>query len=93
MSKIDRQRIEAVKMIEALGYSFDGTEWRAPLYGTPLPNLQDEADAMHAMLVLRSDKLEGCIKGDDDEAELKMIAEVVGDYEAKRWPDGVMPRG
>ena len=62
------------------------------MYGAPLPDLHDEADAMHALLVLRADKLEGCIEGDDDEAELKMIAEVVGDYEAKRWPDGVVPR-
>jgi hypothetical protein len=92
MSTIDRQRIAAVKIIEALGYSFDGLEWSAPVYGVPLPNLHDEADAMHALLVLRADKLEEGIKGDDDEAELKMIAEVVGDYEAKRWPDGVVPR-
>jgi hypothetical protein len=92
MSMIDRQRIAAVKVILALGYSFDGVEWSAPLYGALLPNLHDEADAMHALLVLRADKLEGCIKGDEDEAELKMIAEVVGDYEGKRWPDGVVPR-
>jgi hypothetical protein len=81
-----------VKVIEALGYSFDGLEWSAPVYGAPLPNLHDEADAMHALLVLRADKLEEGIKGDDDEAELKMLGEVVGDYEAKRWPDGVVPR-
>lgn len=94
MSTIDRQRVAAVKAIEALGYSFDGVEWNAPA-STPMPtsHIQDEADAMHALLVLRSDKLEERIQGDDDEAELKMIAEVVGDYEAKRWPDGVVPRG
>jgi hypothetical protein len=39
MSTIDRQRIAAVKVIEALGYSFDGVEWSAPIYGAPLPNL------------------------------------------------------
>ena len=93
MSMIDKQRIAAVGVLEALGYSFDGVEWSAPIYGPPLPNLQDAGDAMHAMLVTRADKLDGCIKGDDDEAELKMIAEAVGDYEAKRWPDGVVPRG
>jgi hypothetical protein len=93
MSMIDKQRIAAVGVLEAIGYSFDGVKWSAPVYGAPLPNPQDEADAMHALLVVRSDKLEACIKGDDDEQELKMIAEVVGDYEAKRWPDGVVPRG
>ena len=30
MSTIDRQRIAAVKAIEALGYAFDGASWNAP---------------------------------------------------------------
>jgi hypothetical protein len=93
MSIIDKQRIAAVRAMEALGYSFDGVAWNAPACGAESPSLEDEADAMHALLVLRADKLEGSIKGDDDEAELKVIAETVGDYEAKRWPDGVVPRG
>jgi hypothetical protein len=93
MSIIDRQRIAAVKAMESLGYAFDGTDWNAPASGGAAARLQDEADAMHALLVLRADKLEEGIEGDHDEAELKMIAEVVGDYEAKRWPDGGVPRG
>ncbi len=48
---------------------------------------------MHALLVLRADKLADCVEGSDEEAELKMIAETVQAYEAKRWPDGVVPRG
>jgi hypothetical protein len=93
MSIIDKQRVSAVRTLEALGYSFNGFEWNGPAGCACPPNLQDEADAMHGLLVARADKLEGCIKGDDDEAELKVIAETVGDYEAKRWPDGVVPRG
>ena len=53
----------------------------------------DHADAMHALLVLLADKLAGCDEGSEEEAELKMIAETVDAYEAKRWPDGVVPRG
>lgn len=95
MSMIDRQRIGAVRTLEALGYAFDGFVWNAPAGGVPLPSLFDEADAMHGLLVLRADKLEGCAEGSDEETELKMITDTIGTYEAKRWPDGVErgPRG
>ena len=90
MSIIDRQRIAAVKSMEALGYSFDGIAWTAPEGNTPPPaSLAGEADAMHSLLVLRADKLEGCTEGSDEAAELKMIAETLEAYECKRWPDGV----
>ena len=61
MSTIDRQRIQAVRTLERSGYSFDGVEWAAPAgsVGTPPPST-DAADAMHALLVLRADKLAGC---------------------------------
>jgi hypothetical protein len=71
-----------------LGYTFDGFVWNAPPGGVPFPNLYDEADAMHGLLVLRADKLEGCT-----EAELKVIADTVQAYEAKRWPDGIASGG
>jgi hypothetical protein len=45
-----------------LGYTFDGFVWNAPPGGVPFPNLYDEADAMHGLLVLRADKLEGTSK-------------------------------
>jgi len=72
--------------MEALGYTFDGFVWSAPAGGAPFPSLYDEADAMHGLLVLRADKLEGCTQGSDEETELKMIADTIGTYEAKRWP-------
>jgi hypothetical protein len=43
--------------------------------GSTAPALLDEADTMHALLVLRADNLGGCTKGSREEAELKMISE------------------
>ena len=54
MSTIDRQRIAAVKALEAMGYRFREDKWLVPdaTGGSP------EADAMHAQLVHRADQLE-----------------------------------
>jgi hypothetical protein len=89
MSIIDKQRIAAVRSMEALGYSFDSTDWSAPDGGTLPSSFTGEADAMHSLLVLRADKLEGCTEASEEAAEFKMIAETLEAYEAKRWPDGV----
>jgi hypothetical protein len=43
--------------------------------------------------ILRADKLAGCTEGSEEELELKMIADTVGAYETKRWPDGKVPGG
>ena len=51
-------------------------------------DLVSEADGLHSLLVLRADKLLGCVDGSEEETELKLIAETVMAYEAKRWPDG-----
>ena len=93
MSIIDKQRIAAVRSMEALGYTFDGIEWKGPAVSVSPPSLQYEADAMHALLVLRADRLTGCTEGSEEELELKKIAETVRPYEEKRWPDGVVPGG
>ena len=93
MSTIDKQRIAAVRAMEALGYAFDGIAWTAPTGGAPISAADTEADAMHSLLVLRADKLAGCSEGSDEELELKMIADTVVAYEAKRWPDGKVPGG
>jgi hypothetical protein len=77
--------------MEALGYTVTGTEWR-PL-GAANISLVPEADAMHSLLVLRADKLCGCTEGSDEQGELKLIADTVCAYEAKRWPDGKVPGG
>lgn len=93
MSTVDKQRIAAVRTMEALGYSFDGIAWNGPTGGAPSFAMDTEADAMHSLLVLRADKLAGCSEGSDEETELKMVADTVGAYEVKRWPDGVVPGG
>jgi hypothetical protein len=79
MSDIDRQRITAVRAMEALGYTFTGIEWKGPAAAAAAPSLVDEADAMHALLVLRGDKLEGCAAGSEEETEFAMISEILED--------------
>ena len=89
MSLIDRQRIEAVKMLEAMGYAFRDGSWQ----GETAAALTQEADAMHALLVDRADRLEGHTAGSPEEAEFAAIAEVIENYEAVRWPNGRAERG
>ena len=48
---------------------------------------------MHSLLVIRADKLMGCLEGSKEEIEFKLLAETVMAYEAKRWPDGKIPGG
>jgi hypothetical protein len=92
MSNIDRQRIGAVRAMEALGYAFDGIDWNAPAAAPATPQFA-EADALHALLVLRADTLEGCIGNSEEAREFAMIAEALEAYEAVRWPDGKVPGG
>jgi hypothetical protein len=66
MSNIDRQRIAAVCTLEAMGSVFRD-EWIAPM-GWPTP-ATFEADAMHVLLVLRADQIEGFPEGSPEEAE------------------------
>jgi len=58
-----------------------------------LAKLTKEADAMHALLVLRADALMGCTEGSEQEEELASITAVIEAYEAKRWPEGKIPGG
>jgi hypothetical protein len=86
--EIDRQRIAAVRTLEALGFRCRNGEWLAgDCYAVALP-FTTEADAMHATLVRRADALEGCPTGSAEEAELAAISDVLEAYEVKRWPDG-----
>jgi hypothetical protein len=84
MSTIDRQRIAAVKTLEAMGYTFGGDKWLGPdaTGGSP------EADAMHALLVHRADQLGGCIEGSAEEQEYSSLVSALVAYEQRRWPDG-----
>ena len=86
MSNIDRQRITAVKVLEAMGFTFAGGEWQPP--GSPATVTMHEADAMHALLVQRADALEGCTENSAEEQELAVLTGAIEAYEAKRWPEG-----
>jgi hypothetical protein len=69
---IDKQRIDAVRTLEALVYIYRGGAWLAPAgtAATPL-SLMAKADDMHGALMRRADELAGCTEGSDEEAELK----------------------
>jgi hypothetical protein len=88
MSTIDKQRIAAVRKLEAMGYVFHEHDWAGPAIPSTF-----EADAMHALLVLRADAIEGCTGNAEEAREFAMIAEALEAYEAIRWPDGKVPGG
>jgi hypothetical protein len=91
---IDRKRIAAVRILEAMGYNFRNGEWLPVSAATPssVP-MTFEADAMHGALMRRADALIGCAEGLDDEAELNAILGLIEAYEVKRWPLGKEPGG
>jgi hypothetical protein len=95
MSEIDRQRVAAVRHLEAAGYRFERGAWHGPdAAGDTAPvGVLEEADAMHGLLVLRADVLEGCTEGSEEAAELERIVDTIERYEAKRWPDGKVEGG
>ena len=92
MGIIDKQRVTAVRAMEALGYTFNGIDWNAPA-ARPAPPQLAEADALHALLVLRADALESCAENSEEAREFAMIAEALEGYEAVRWPDGKVRDG
>ena len=57
------------------------------------PDFIAEADAMHALLVIRADALMGEPEASDGATELQVIADAVEAYEVKRWPRGKVPGG
>jgi len=80
--------LRAVRKLEAMGYVFHDHDWTGPAVPSTF-----EADALHALLVLRADALEGCAENSEEARELGMIAEALEAYESIRWPDGKIPGG
>jgi hypothetical protein len=72
-----------------MGYRFRDDTWLAPgaTAGSP------EADAMHALLVHRADRLDGCTEGSPEEQEHSQIVSALDAYERKGWPEGKIPSG
>jgi hypothetical protein len=91
---IDKQRIKAVRTLQALGYCYRGGKWVSPaaLGAAPLP-MTAEADALHGALMRCPDALTGCLEGSDEEAELRATLDAIEAYEVKRWPLGMEPGG
>jgi hypothetical protein len=54
MSMIDRQRVAAVRKLEAMGYTFAAGDWMQPANDTAVPAI---TDALHALLVKRADAI------------------------------------
>lgn len=93
MSEIDRQRIAAVRTLEALGYDFRAGRWHAPAHSRAQQRSWAEADALHHLLVERADALIGCTDGSADQDDLEAIGEAIEAYESIRWPDGKIDGG
>ena len=55
-------------LLEAMGYVFRDGQWMAPPIGWLSPAAA-EADAMHVLLVLRADQLDGCTEGSPEETQ------------------------
>jgi hypothetical protein len=89
MGNIDRQRIAAVRTLQALGYTFDGIKWMPP---TCHP-LWAETDELYRLLVGRADYLISHPVGLRAMGEFSNIARALEAYEAKRWPNGKEPDG
>jgi hypothetical protein len=86
MSTFDKRRIEAVRTLEALGYTFTSSKWAAANDAAPAWTGQAEEDLLHAKLVFRADALEGCTENSSEEQELAAITDAIEAYEAVRWP-------
>jgi hypothetical protein len=96
MINIDKQRVAAVRKLEALGYSYRGDEWvpaSPSAVAGPRSLMTAECDAMHGVLVQRADALEGCLEGSEEERERAAITDVIEAYESVRWPNGKIDGG
>jgi hypothetical protein len=96
MGIIDKQRVAAVATLQSLGYTFSLIDGWAPppeAARTSAATAIAEADVMHALLLLRADKLDGCCPGTEEAIELDLIGNAAEAYEARRWPLGKVEGG
>lgn len=80
MSRIDRQRVEAVRFLEAQGYTFEDGVWKQPAGGGAGP--APEGDVIHAMMVRRAEAIAGRA---GHEVELESLTIAINAYESIRW--------
>jgi hypothetical protein len=79
VSFIDRQRVEAVRFLEAQGYAFEDGHWKHAVGSVPATL---EGDAIHAMMVRRVEAIAGCA---GHEVELEALGIAINAYESVRW--------
>ena len=88
MTTIDEQRIEAVRMLERLGYTFVAGRWTPPANHTTA--LISAADMLHALLVARAvaitELVASSIEGTGEQHELAAIVDAIKCYKNARWP-------
>jgi hypothetical protein len=94
MSMIDKERIAAVRKLQAIGYTFDGADWQPPADPQgPKLVAWAEADALYAQLVQLADTLDGCAEGSLPEAVRYALTEAIDGYQSVRWPQGRVADG
>ena len=84
----DRQRAEAVRCLEAQGYTFEDGVWQLPRIGGAQPTL--EGDAIHAMYGVR--RVETIAGRAGHEVELDCLTIAINAYEFVRWRAWAMPQ-
>lgn len=81
---IDRQRSEAVKLLETLGYVWRGSAWMLPNGASASLPILEAADKLHGIVMDRAAVLTGCAKSLDQQIELARISDALQKYEVAR---------
>jgi hypothetical protein len=91
---IDKERIAAVRKLQAMRYTFDGADWQATedIQGPELV-AWTEADALHTKLVQLADTLIGCSEGSLQEVVCYALTKAINGYQSVRWPQGRVAGG
>lgn len=87
---VDKQRVQAVELLNSLGYRWTGLAWEG---SAPAHALHVEADALHGLLMEFAGELAGCLEETALSDKLDLIGEALEAYEQHRWPDGRIPGG
>ena len=90
MSIIDRQRVEAVRLLTAQGFAFTDGGWQPPA-GAVEETLS--GDLILGMMMNRAEKLTRCTEGSTEESELEALNLAIDAYQSIRWPGGKIVGG
>ena len=91
MSNIDKQRVAAVRMLEAMGYMFAAIDWQpAADHSRVCCAIRRRAARL---LVTGPTRLAAALKARWRNGALRAITDAIDGYELVRWPDGKVPDG